>query len=45
MIATGDEIHAAFEHLIGGLGGQTEAARGILAVGDASVNMILLSKQ
>jgi hypothetical protein len=45
MIAARNKVHAALKHFLGRLRGQTEAARGILAVGDTGMYSVLLSKQ
>lgn len=45
VIAAGDEVDPAGKDFLGGLRGQAETARGIFAIGDASVDAVLLSKQ
>ena len=45
VIAAGDEVDAACEHFFGGLRGQAKTARGVFAVGNAGMDLVLLSKQ
>jgi hypothetical protein len=45
VVAAGDEIDAAGKHLFGGLRRQTETARGVFAVGDAGVDVVLLASE
>lgn len=45
MIPARDEIDARGEHLLGGLGGQAKTARGIFAVGDAGMDLMLLASE
>lgn len=45
MVAARDKVDAAFEDFLGGLGGQAETTRRVLAVRDAGMDVILLAKQ
>ena|SRR6516225_2233560 len=45
MIAAGDKIDAAGEHLIGGRRSQAEAARRVFTIGDACVHVVLFAQQ
>ncbi len=45
VVAAGDEVDAGREHRLGGLRGQAEAARRVLAVGDHRVDVVLLPRE
>ncbi len=45
VVAAGDEVDAACEDLFGGLGGQAKTTGRVFAVGDAGVDVMLLSKE
>jgi hypothetical protein len=45
VVAAGNEVDAACEHIFRGLGRQAKTARGVLAIGDAGVDLMLLAKQ
>ena len=45
MIPSGDKVDAAGEHFFGSLSGQPKPACGVLAIGDAGMDLMLLSKQ
>jgi hypothetical protein len=45
MVSSGDEVDTALEHLLGRLPRQAKTTRGVFAVGDTGMDLVLLSKQ